>query len=122
MKGWDNCPRCGGSGFTGSPLLCTGEPPAPAPSRRYIAEHWEVFERLCVPKLAPPEQRRDIRDAFYSGAYSIFRTLTSEVSNENDMTPDDERLMVCLNAEIEEHRAAMKARAERAMKQKGAGS
>lgn len=122
MKGWDNCPRCGGSGFTGSPLLCDEQPPPRTASRKYIAEQWELFERLCVPKLAPPEQRRDIRDAFYSGAFSIFQTITSEVSNENDSTPEDERLMACLDRELEEHRASMKARAERAMKQKGARS
>ena len=121
MKGWDNCPRCGGSGFTGSPLLCTEAPPAQKQGRKYIAEQWTVFERLCVPKGASPAQRSDMRDAFYAGAFTLLQTLTNEVGNENDTTPEDERLMIAVERELEEHRAFIRARAERALAERQKG-
>lgn len=106
MKGWNNCPRCGGQGFQGL-LICSDEPPK---GRLYIEENYQQFERLCVPAGAGPDQRRETRDAFFAGAFAVLETLMHEVSDENEMTPDDERLMVCLNREMEAHRLQLHAR------------
>lgn len=112
MKGWDNCPRCGGSGFAGGLLLCND--PAPALGRLYIEEKWQGYERLVVPGAASPEQRRDMRDTFFAGAWAVFSTMESEVSNENDVTPEDEQVMARLAHELEAHREKALAAAHRA--------
>lgn len=112
MKGWDNCPRCGGSGFAGGLLLCNDE--APAPGRLYVEEKWQSYERLVVPRAASAEQRQDMRDTFFAGAWAVFSTMENEVSNENHVTPEDEQVMVRLSHELEAYREKALAAAHRA--------
>lgn len=109
MKGWDNCPRCGGSGFAGGLLLCND--PAPPPPRRYLAEEWERFEQMCIPPTAGAMQRHTMRDAFYAGAKALFCTMENEVSNESEVTPQDEQVMVLLDRELREYGAELHERA-----------
>lgn len=112
MKGWNNCPRCGGTGFQGL-FLCQDEPPK---GRRYIAEAWASFEARCMHPNAGEAQRREMRGAFYAGAMVLFSTMQNEVTDGDEITEGDMSMMEALDAELQAfgQEARERARAERA--------
>lgn len=115
MKGWANCPRCGGTGFEGI-LLCHAEPPQ---GRRYIGEAWATYEARCMHPDAGPAQRQEVQGAFYAGAMVVFATLQAEVSEGDDITSADLDVMVAIDRELEEYGALARARAEASRKKAG---
>jgi hypothetical protein len=70
-----------------------------------IERAWTRFERMVVPADAGPVQRAEMRKSFYAGAATLFRMLvdlSEGVSEGNEPSPNDMKLMDGLAAEIEE--------------------
>jgi hypothetical protein len=81
---------------------------------RHLERGWKGFERASLPEHASDAQRRAMRDAYYAGAMITFRTLTSEVSEGDEITPGDLYLMADVDAELSDFGRELDARCERA--------
>lgn len=71
--------------------------------KRRLRELWVSFERDVLPADAPDVQRIEMRRAFYAGGFALFDTVANAMSNENEMTAEDERVMIDLSLEREEY-------------------
>ena len=65
-----------------------------------IEQEWQSFASRLLEK-APDIQRREMRRAFYAGAWAFLQRTGKELSNEDEMTPADESLMEGIAAEFE---------------------
>lgn len=82
-------------------------------SRKYIEEGWKSFEAAAVPREAGPHQRYVQRGTFYAGAMWLFRTLTREISDGEEITADDDSVMESIDREIRVFMATVHESAER---------
>ena len=77
--------------------------------RKRVDEAWRAFEAALLPTTAGPTQRREMRRAFHAGAFCVIDELAGAMSNEDEMTSDDERVMIDLAMERELYLADLKA-------------
>lgn len=73
--------------------------------KKHLQENWKFFERHVIPASASEEQRHDMRDCYYSGAYVLFKVLTAGVSDAPEETPEDMALMKGLSDELDAWKA-----------------
>lgn len=82
----------------------------PAKYGRTIAEQWAAYRAAAIPASATVGQVRQCRRAFYAGAQALQQIMLTGVSTEGeDMTEDDERLMLGIDAEFVQFAADVKA-------------
>jgi hypothetical protein len=81
----------------------------PAKYGTTLAEQWQSYEAGVIPRTASPVQRVESRRAFYAGAQALFEILTRGASDGDEVTDDDEQLMLRVNAEIQAFIADVKA-------------
>lgn len=43
-------------------------------TRLLVAELWDIYSRTVVPRQALPDQRNELRKAFYAGAWAFYQT------------------------------------------------
>lgn len=70
--------------------------------RQLMAEQWDQFARLVLPKDAPAIQRQEMRRAFYSGAQAILFRVIASFAPESEPTADDLQVMSNLEQELSE--------------------
>ncbi len=74
---------------------------------RRVRDAWVTFELAVLPADCSDVQRQETRRAFYAGAFVVFDAIAMAMSNEDDMTAGDERVLVDLAAEREEYLVAL---------------
>lgn len=66
-----------------------------------LAQVWASYEQKVMPASACEEQRRDMRDCFYTGASTVVDIMRMHMSPSGEITTEDEALMESLHAELE---------------------
>lgn len=77
--------------------------------RNRVEESWRSFEDAVLGPTIGAVQRREMRRAFFAGAFSIMDALSNAVSHGDEMTGDDEQMMIDLASEQAAYLAALKA-------------
>ena len=77
--------------------------------RQRIAEQWSEFAKKLQLHTAPITQQREMRRAFYAGAWAFYSIQMNAISQGNDISPEDMQLMSDLDREMVEFNEAMKA-------------
>ena len=62
-------------------------------SQQRLLEEWNKFARALKLENASEVQRREMRRAFYAGAWAIMNRLSQDVSQGDEQTPEDDRLL-----------------------------
>jgi hypothetical protein len=65
-----------------------------------IAQAWDDYRAIVVPKNAGPTQVQECRRAFYAGAESLLVVILQGLSPGPDSTPSDEDYIARLHAEL----------------------
>jgi len=68
---------------------------------RPIEQMWNDFERRVVPVGAGPQQRRDLRRAFYGGAMVLFERMVTMLDPDAEPTEGDLRKMDEIHKELQ---------------------
>lgn len=76
--------------------------------KRRVGEMWETFARGVLPPDCGETQRRDMRRAFYAGAFVSMDGFMASMSNEDEMTAADEQVVIDFNLERAEFLANLK--------------
>lgn len=87
-------------------------PPGAARSggfHRRVRDLWADFEASILPEDASDVQRQEMRRSYYAGAFALLDAVSAATSPGDEMTADDERLMIDLVVEREEYIVALKA-------------
>jgi len=63
------------------------------PNRRLIAEHWNNYARMVLPKNCPTVQRVECRRAFYAGAYAFFQATMAALDPDKEVTEEDMEIL-----------------------------
>ena len=71
--------------------------------KRRVAEAWQSFEEGVLPRNCSDVQRQEMRRAFFAGAFATLDTISAAMSNEDEMTSDDEQVMIDLAEERKEY-------------------
>lgn len=66
---------------------------------------WESYRGRVIPQGAPPVQIMECRRAFYSGAGALLGKLMAQASDGDDITPEDEQMLMTVQQELEEYLA-----------------
>lgn len=74
-----------------------------------MAEQWDQFARAVLPKDAPPDQRREMRRAFYAGAQGILFKVIAAFAPETEPTEADLQVMTDLERELSDFAEMVKA-------------
>jgi hypothetical protein len=74
-----------------------------------VEEAWRAFEAGVLGPTVGDVQRREMRRAFFAGAFEIMDTLAEAMSDDDDMSGEDEQVMIDLAMEREMYLAALKA-------------
>lgn len=77
--------------------------------KRRVEEGWRQFEAGVLGPGIGDVQRREMRRAFFAGAFVIMDTLAASMSEGDEMTEGDERVMIDLALEREMYLADLKA-------------
>jgi hypothetical protein len=79
---------------------------------KHIEAQWARYRQMVVSPLAGEAQMRDMRDAFFAGAMTLFEALVNGVSEgpENEVTPSDMQMMNDLQTELDTWQAEVEAR------------
>ncbi len=77
--------------------------------RLLMAEQWDTFARLVVPRDAPAVQKQEMRRAFYAGGQSILHSIMLALSADADPTEGDVTMMGDLERELSDFAEAVKA-------------
>lgn len=75
------------------------------PKRLLMAEQWDQFARKALTEGTPPDQRREMRRAFYAGAHGILFRVIQAFAPETEPTDADMRIMTELHQELEDFAA-----------------
>lgn len=75
--------------------------------RRRVEAAWHSFSQV-IPLGAGPTQRREMKKAFYAGAFAMFAELVNGVDDEPDVTPSDMSMMDEIHKELEEFKELMR--------------
>lgn len=70
-----------------------------------IAKQWAEYRSAAIPAHATEGQVRQCRRAFYAGAQALHEIMVNGVSNDPDMTDDDERILRGIEAEFDQFAA-----------------
>lgn len=65
-----------------------------------MAEQWDQFARAVLPVKTPPDQRREMRRAFYAGAQAILFRVIAAFAPDTEPTTEDVQIMEDLNQEL----------------------
>lgn len=69
--------------------------------RNLIEAEWQgLLEKIRAPDMGP-QQIRDMQKAFFAGALTLRNILLENVSEDPDVTPNDEMLMEDISRELE---------------------
>lgn len=71
--------------------------------RRRIGELWDSFAKAILPPDCSRIQREETRRGFYAGAFGAIDMISGAMSDEDEMTEDDLRVMNDLSKEREEY-------------------
>lgn len=74
-----------------------------------VEEGWRAFEGKVLSATVGDVQRREMRRAFFAGAFIIMDVMADAMSGDDEMTEDDEQVMIDLAMEREMYLAALKA-------------
>jgi hypothetical protein len=74
-----------------------------------VEDGWRAFEAHVLSPTVGDVQRQEMRRAFFAGAFVIMDTLAEAMSDGDDMSEGDERVMIDLALEREMYLAALKA-------------
>jgi len=80
-----------------------------ATAGQHIRGGWEGFCLMVLNEDAPNIQVQEMKMAFFAGAAFLFHKITNEVSPDDEITPDDLKLMTQLEDEIQEYAQHIKA-------------
>jgi len=69
-------------------------------NRVSVREMWEAFRAGCIPTDASAAQVKDMRMAFYTGAYDVFNAIVESLEPGEEPTEADLSLMDDLNREL----------------------
>lgn len=76
---------------------------------KIIQAGWNGLEMLVVSKDAPPEQRREMRMAFFAGAQHLFSSIIAALEEgDEEPTEPDLRRMDLIHKELEQFAAEFK--------------
>ena len=80
---------------------------------KYVEEEWQKFRRHVVPAEAGPGQLRDMRNAFFAGAYTLLHTMIDKLDGDADEEPTAENMELrqALKLELDVWQAECEARA-----------
>jgi hypothetical protein len=76
---------------------------------KIIAAGWAIFCKHVVPEDAGPIQRKDMEMAFLAGAEHLWSSIMVGLDPDHEPTPDDERRMELISAEIDAVRTRLAA-------------
>lgn len=76
---------------------------------KIIAAGWAIFRKHVVPEDAGPVQVEAMQMAFLAGAEHLFSSIMVGLDPDAEPTPEDERRMDLIGAEIEAIRARLSA-------------
>jgi hypothetical protein len=68
--------------------------------RLLMKESWNTYAQKCVPRNAPGEQRRQLRKAFYAGAFEILGHMMAGLTDDHEPVEEDLVLMDDLYNEL----------------------
>jgi hypothetical protein len=77
--------------------------------RLRVAEQWDSFARAVLPIGTPPDQRREMRRAFYAGCEGLLSLVINSLSPDPSATEEDVAIMYDVHAELIEFAAMVKA-------------
>jgi hypothetical protein len=83
-------------------MSATVEGAIPLRERRSLADEWNDFDRLIVPRDAPEVQRIEMRRAFYAGAATMFSLISGGLDSDKEPTDLDVAYLETLNQELME--------------------
>jgi len=67
-----------------------------------IETAWKRFERMVVPADASAVQRSEMRKSFYAGAAIVFKVITQNVSEGEEVQESDLKLLDDIAREVDE--------------------
>jgi len=65
-----------------------------------VAQAWDDYRALIVPKNAGPTQVQECRRAFYAGAESLFALIGQKLSDTQEVRDSDVAHLAALNDEL----------------------
>lgn len=68
---------------------------------KLIEGGWAAFTVICFNESTPPEQRREMRKAFFCGAMHLFQSMMSVLGSGVEPTDEDMRAMDKINTELQ---------------------
>lgn len=74
-----------------------------------VEQEWREFESHTIPPRAGDPQRKDMRRAFYAGAFAILQRTAHALSEGDAMTPADDAIMEGVAKEFDDFADAVKA-------------
>ena len=75
--------------------------PTPVHERTTVVQAWNRFMDMVEIRHAPPAQRREMKRAFYSGAWWMLEVLPAQLDPDNVATPDDIEYLQRVSDEIQ---------------------
>jgi len=69
--------------------------------RQRVRELWVSYEQQVLPPNCSDVQRQETRRSFYAGAFGLFDAVTVAMSDDEGVSPEDERVLMDLAAERE---------------------
>lgn len=67
---------------------------------KIIAAGWASFCQFCMPADAPKIQIDEMQKAFFAGAQHLWGSIMTGLDPEHEPTPQDERRMELIDAEL----------------------
>ena len=69
---------------------------------RLIESQFEGWERSCYAGPLPPDQRREVRAAFFCGVKACLRIMDAAIDNPNgDLSPTEEAVCEAMELELQ---------------------
>lgn len=78
------------------------------PIEGVIHDEWKKYERYVIPRAAGAVQRKEMRRAFFAGWRSCLSTVSSGMSEGNDITTEDIDILEQIERELQSFAAAVK--------------
>lgn len=79
---------------------------------KIIAAGWTLFRSYVIPKDAPLIQIQEMEKAFFAGAQHLWGSIMSGLDEDAEITPQDERRMELIGAELDAFGERLKAEIE----------
>ena len=78
---------------------------------KYIEAAWNEFAKTCIPVGASEIQVKDLRNAFYGGAATLWQIIMVGLTPSSEPTDQDMHMMENLQQELDEFGADLDKRA-----------